>query len=153
MWGREWQPTPIFLPGKSYGQRSLAGYSPWDHKESDMTDRLTHTHTHTHTRIRWVSVSSSGKEPNRQCRRCRLNPCIGKIPWRRKWQCTLAWETPWTEEPGGLHSMGSQRVKNVLWLNNNNNISETMLCVNTYKYSVNNANIYKNLQFVQDKYV
>ena len=48
MWGREWQPTPIFLPGKSYGQRSLAGYSPWDHKESDMTDRLTHTHTHTH---------------------------------------------------------------------------------------------------------
>ena len=31
-WRREWQPTPVFLPGKSYGQRSLAGYSPWDHK-------------------------------------------------------------------------------------------------------------------------
>ena len=28
-WGREWQPTPIFLPGKSHGQRSLVGYSPW----------------------------------------------------------------------------------------------------------------------------
>ena len=28
-WRREWQPTPIFLPGKSQGQRSLAGYSPW----------------------------------------------------------------------------------------------------------------------------
>ena len=34
--GRERQPTPVFLPGKSHGQRSLAGYSPWGHKESDM---------------------------------------------------------------------------------------------------------------------
>ena len=37
-WGRTWQPTPVFLPGESYGQRSLAGYSPWDGKESDMTE-------------------------------------------------------------------------------------------------------------------
>ena len=29
---RKWQPTPAFLPGKSYGQRSLSGYSPWGHK-------------------------------------------------------------------------------------------------------------------------
>ena len=35
---REWQPTPGFLPGESRGQRSLAGYSPWDHKESDTTE-------------------------------------------------------------------------------------------------------------------
>ena len=34
---REWLPTPVFLPGKSHGQRSLGGYSPWGHKESDMT--------------------------------------------------------------------------------------------------------------------
>ena len=33
---REWQPTPVFLPGECHGQRSLAGYSPWDCKESDM---------------------------------------------------------------------------------------------------------------------
>ena len=32
---RKWQPTPVFLPGESHGQRSLVGYSPWDHKESD----------------------------------------------------------------------------------------------------------------------
>ena len=38
-WSRKWQPTPIFLPGKSPGQRSLVGYSPWDHTESDMTLR------------------------------------------------------------------------------------------------------------------
>ena len=30
--GRKWQPTPVFLPGKSCGQRSLVGYSPWGHK-------------------------------------------------------------------------------------------------------------------------
>ena len=31
-WRREWQPTPVFLPGESHGQRSLAGYSPWGHE-------------------------------------------------------------------------------------------------------------------------
>ena len=39
-WSRKWQPTPVFLPGKSHGQRSLAGYSPWDHEESDTTEPL-----------------------------------------------------------------------------------------------------------------
>ena len=34
-WRRAWQPTPAFLPGESHGQRSLAGYSSWGHKESD----------------------------------------------------------------------------------------------------------------------
>ena len=37
----EWLPTPVFLPGEFYGQRNLAGYSPCDLKESDMTERLT----------------------------------------------------------------------------------------------------------------
>jgi len=35
-----WQPTPVLLPGKSHGQRSLVDYSPWDRKESDTTERL-----------------------------------------------------------------------------------------------------------------
>ncbi len=39
-WRRKWQPTPVFLPGESHGQRSLVGYSPWGHKELDMTERL-----------------------------------------------------------------------------------------------------------------
>ena len=34
----QWQPTPVSLPGKSHGQRSLVGYSPWSHKESDTTE-------------------------------------------------------------------------------------------------------------------
>ena len=39
-WRRKWQPTPVFLPGKSHGQRSLAGYSPWGRKETGMTKQL-----------------------------------------------------------------------------------------------------------------
>ena len=40
LWRREWQPTPVFLPGKSHGRRQLAIYSPWSFKESDTTERL-----------------------------------------------------------------------------------------------------------------
>ena len=40
-WSRKWQHTLVFLPGKFHGQKSLAGYSPWDHKESDVTEQLT----------------------------------------------------------------------------------------------------------------
>ena len=39
-WRRKWQPAPVFLPEKSHGQRSLAGYSPWGRKELDTTERL-----------------------------------------------------------------------------------------------------------------
>ena len=37
---KEMATTPVFLPGKSHGQRSLEDYSPWDHKELDTTERL-----------------------------------------------------------------------------------------------------------------
>ena len=37
---RQWHPIPVLLPGKSHGQKSLVGYSPWCRKESDMTERL-----------------------------------------------------------------------------------------------------------------
>ena len=40
-WRRKWLPTPVFLPRESHGQRSLVGYSPWVHKESDTTEGLT----------------------------------------------------------------------------------------------------------------
>ena len=43
-WRREWQPTPVFLPRESHGQASLAGYSPWGCKESDITEQLIHTY-------------------------------------------------------------------------------------------------------------
>ena len=40
LWRRAWQPAPLCLPGESYRQRSLVGYSPWGRKESDMTEQL-----------------------------------------------------------------------------------------------------------------
>ena len=39
-WRRKWQPTPVLLPGKSHGRRSLVGCSPWGHEETDTTERL-----------------------------------------------------------------------------------------------------------------
>ena len=39
-WRRKWLSTPVFLPGEFHGKQCLAGYSPWCHKESDMTERL-----------------------------------------------------------------------------------------------------------------
>ena len=53
-WSRAWQPTPVFLPRESHGQRSLVGYSVCasvlSHKEPDMTERLS---MHTHTEAGW----------------------------------------------------------------------------------------------------
>ena len=47
-WRRKWQFTPVFLPGESHGERSLAGgYSPRSRKESDMTEQL-HSLTHSY---------------------------------------------------------------------------------------------------------
>ena len=45
-WRRAWQPTPVFLPGESHGQRSLAGYSPQGPKESNMTEVTEHALMH-----------------------------------------------------------------------------------------------------------
>ena len=44
LWRKKWQPTPVFLPRKFHGPRSLMGYSPWGCKESDIAQ---HTHTYT----------------------------------------------------------------------------------------------------------
>ena len=57
--------------------------------------------------LKWLTICL-------QCRRPGFDPWVGKIPWRRAWQPTpvfLLEESPWTQEPGGLQSMGSQRVR------------------------------------------
>ena len=56
---RKWQPTPVFLPGESHERRSLVGYSPQGHKESDMTERL-HFHFPFY---RWGNWSSERPSP------------------------------------------------------------------------------------------
>ena len=51
LWSRKWQPTPVFLPGKSHGQRSLASYSPWG-------CRVGHDRAHTHVQLcSWLSLA------------------------------------------------------------------------------------------------
>ena len=59
-WSRKWQPTPVFLPGKFHGQRSLVGDSPWGHKISQawLSD-WAHIHTQTHTSAKelgWIVI-------------------------------------------------------------------------------------------------
>ena len=51
--GRAWQPTPIFLPGESHGQRSVVGYSPWCCKELDTTEVTQHAPTRD---FKWMSL-------------------------------------------------------------------------------------------------
>ena len=77
-WRREWQPTPVFLPGELHEQRSLAGYSPWGRKESDTTEPLTRT-----LMALWVKNAPMMQETQV------TEPWVGKIPWKRKWQPTL----------------------------------------------------------------
>ena len=72
-WRRQWQPTPVLLPGKSHGWRSLVvGCSPWGRKESDMTERL---HFH-------FSLSCIGEgNGNPFQRSCLENPRDGGAWW------------------------------------------------------------------------
>ena len=55
LWRRKWQPTPVFLPGESHGQRSLVGYSPWGHRHNRMTKpkRILAASKATNTRTDW----------------------------------------------------------------------------------------------------
>ena len=60
---RKWQPTLVYLPGKSHGQRSLAGYSPWVHKESDMTERAQTNKLKVHIQDENAHYSKDGNSP------------------------------------------------------------------------------------------
>ena len=60
-WSRKWQPSPVSLPGKSHGQRSLVGYSPWSHKELDMTEHM-HKETQWNTKLHTTDFIPSVKK-------------------------------------------------------------------------------------------
>ena len=59
LWRREWQCTPVFLPGKSHGQKSLASYSPQAHKESETTEATQYTRR---TLVNFRTEFSQGKK-------------------------------------------------------------------------------------------
>ena len=71
-WRRQWHPTPVLLPGKSHGRRSLVGCSPWDRWKSDMTERL-----HFHFSL---SCTGEGNGNPLQCS-CLENPRDGGAWW------------------------------------------------------------------------
>ena len=71
---RQWHPTPVLLPGKSHGRRSLVGCSPWGCEESDMTERL---HFHFHFPL---SCIGEGNGNPLQCS-CLENPRDGGAWW------------------------------------------------------------------------
>ena len=56
-WRRAWQPTPVFLPTESHGQRSMAGYGPWGCKESDTTEVTECTHMNSQGLASWQKPS------------------------------------------------------------------------------------------------
>ena len=71
-WRRQWPPTPVLLPGKSHGRRSLVGCSPWSRKESETTERL---HFH-------FSLSCIGEENGNPVQgSCLENPRDGAAWW------------------------------------------------------------------------
>ena len=122
---KQWHLTPVLLPGKSHGRRSLVGCSPWGLKESDMTEHLNFHFS--------LSRIGEGNGNPLQCS-CLENPRDGGAWWaaiyvvvhsrtrlkrlsssrsssrvlkKRAWQpipVFLLGQPPWTEKPGGLQS-------------------------------------------------
>ena len=89
---RRWHPTPVLLPGKSHGWRSLIGCSPWGHEELDMTERL-------HFHFSLLCIGEGNGNPL-QCS-CLENPRDGGVWWaavygvaqsptRLKWLSSIA---------------------------------------------------------------
>ena len=75
---------PIFLPGESHGQRSLAGQSPWGHKELDTTEATQHAHMHCSLPIRREKCWE-GKNDRKEFVHQKVRKCISPIPgyWKR----------------------------------------------------------------------
>ena len=117
-WRREWQPNPVFLSGEFHGQSSLASYSAWGHKKSDMTEQLPYIHT-------MVKNLPANAGDLRDSMACSIkNPPTMQETWVQSLRqedpleegktvhsIVLAWRIPWTERPGGLLSIVSQRVR------------------------------------------
>ena len=89
LWRRKWQPSPVFLPGKSCGQRSLGVYSPWGHK------RLEHNLLTKQRSFGCASCASLVSLAVKNLpaiavshKTCRFDLWVRKIPWRREWQPT-----------------------------------------------------------------
>ena len=117
-WRRQWQPTPVFLPGESQGRRSLVGFRLWGHTESDTTEATQQQQQ------QWVSlvaqmVKNLPVMQETQVPSLGLGNCLGEgngNPFQ--YSCL---ENPWTEQPGRLQSRGAK--------------TQTRLSTHTSKYA------------------
>ena len=94
-WRRQWHPTPVLLPGKSHGQRSLVGCSPWGREESDTTERL-HFHF---PECSWDSLTSfslfEGEGNGNPLQySCLENPMDGGAWWAAVQGVAQSWTRP-----------------------------------------------------------
>ena len=91
-WRRKWQPTPVFLPGESHGQRSLVGCSPWGRTELDRTEATmdreawwaaVHGVAQSWTGLKRLSSSSSSSKPLLimlgTCYICAIDACLAPL--------------------------------------------------------------------------
>ena len=84
--GRQWHSTPVLLPGKSLGQRSLVGYSPRGHKESDTTEQLNNNNPQ--IRLDWGQQFQSASSNSVSCwfsgkAKCELHSRIHRCPKKK----------------------------------------------------------------------
>ena len=97
---RQWHPTPVLLPGKSHGRRSLVGSSPWGRKESDTTECL-----HFHLSL---SCIGEGNGNPLQCF-CLENP----RDWGAWWAAVYGVAQSWTQ----LKQLSSSRIEHIRFVN------------------------------------
>ena len=95
-WRRRWHPTPVLLPGKSHGRRSLVGCSPWGHEESDTTEQL-----HFHFSL---SCIGAGNGNPLQCS-CLENPRDRGAWWAAVYGVTQSWiRLKWLSSSSNTHT-------------------------------------------------
>ena len=98
-WRRKWQPTSVFLLGKYYGQRSLAGCSPWSHREYDMSEWLS-AHTQTYTLFlylcSWIRLEKNNQTKQSHFEINHQQPLVGSCAAGESYYNTLVFSPPLT---------------------------------------------------------
>ena len=117
-WRRKWLPTPVFQYSclDPMDRGAWGAYSPWGLKESDTIEWLIHTHIFVYIYTYKCFPGGSAVKNllvMQEMQETRVLPLVWEDPLEKGMtthSSILAWRIPWTEEPGGLQSMGSQRV-------------------------------------------
>ena len=104
--------TPVLLPGKSHGQRSLVGYSPWSY-------RVVHDWV---ISLPWYEAITLVAQ-RLKCLPSMQETLVQSLGWENPLEkemathsSVLVWKTPWMEEPGGLQSTGHKELDTTEWL-------------------------------------